>query len=119
MQTREYEPTPMVTRAMPLDAGGANSVVVYPGKVFKTEFDLSAWVESGYLKLVGASNAPEKAVAKSVTAEVGAMEATVSPGDDGELGTADDKTTIRPVKKAAKEAAEKPAVKRRRRKTTK
>ena len=90
MPVFKYETTAMVTRPMPLHAGGAEHVEVKPGQTFETEFDLAAWVEAGFLRLVGMKGEGKKAV----TAKVGAMEATVEAGPDGKLGTDDDKTTI-------------------------
>lgn len=61
--------------------------------------------------------AVEAAKEPEVKVEVGAMTATVTPGPDGELGTADDKVEIKPTpkpkakKKAAKPKAKKPAAK--------
>lgn len=41
----------------------------------------------------------DKAEEKAVRVEVGIMEATVTPGPDGEFGTEDDKVEVKPKKK--------------------
>jgi len=129
MRVFKYKATPKVKRPMPLHAGGANTVVVKPDDEFETEFDLTSWVEDGFLTLEGVEGEPDEP--DEITAKVGAMEATVEAGPDGKLGTDDDTTTIKPVakapvkkaakkpaKKAAKATDKKPPVKRRRRRKT-
>jgi len=43
---------------------------------------------------------------EAIKVDVGAMEVTVDPGPDGDLGTDDDKVTVAPKKSTAKKAAE-------------